>query len=272
MNTRTWRLGALLVACAAPVLGAHDFFLRPTAFDVAANTSITIPALNGTFSQSANAVGAERLTSLVALRNGTRNTLPLTSWGEGADSTAQVTLNSGVAGRLIVGVETAPRVLALDGAAFNSYLADDGIPDELAARRRDGTANDSTRESYAKSAKTMLRVGNGPATGWDATLGHEVELVPLRDPYSVRAGQRLQLRALSRGVPLPAQVVVAGGRRMDGARISAQTVRTDANGVATIRLTHAGQWYVKFIRMRRAAPGDSITHESRWSSLTFGVR
>ncbi|MDX2185029.1 MAG: DUF4198 domain-containing protein [Gemmatimonadaceae bacterium] len=272
MNTRSWRVTAALLTVAAPFVAAHDFFLRPTAFDVAADTTITIPALNGTFSTSANIVGAERLTALVVVRNGVRDSLPRRAWGPGADSTAQVTVRTGAPGRLVVGVETAPRVLALDGNAFNAYLADDGIPDELAARRRDGTANDSTRESYAKSAKTILRVGAGPSTGWDAQLGHEVELVPLRDPYVARPGQRLRLRALSRGAPLAGQIVVAGGRRTDGTRIPAQTVRTDADGIATIRLSHAGQWYAKFIRMRRTAPGDTLTHESRWASLTFGIR
>jgi uncharacterized GH25 family protein len=103
-------------------------------------------------------------------------------------------------------------------------------------------------------------------------LGHEAELVPLDDPYAVRRGGILRVRALGQGAPLAAQLIVAGGRMASGARIPVQQVRTDAEGIARVRITHAGAWYVKFIHMRRGAPGDTLTHVSRWASLTFGAR
>lgn len=265
-------VGGLALAITASAIGAHDFFLRPSVTDVPADTTITLVAYNGTFSRSANAVERDRLVSLVAVRDGAVSPLPREQWTTAPDSTARLALSTGAPGTLVVGAETAPRVLALPAADFNAYLADDGIPDELAARRRDGTAANGSRESYAKGVKTILRVGGRSGRGFDAVLGHAAELVPLDDPTTLRRGQVLRVRALGAGQPLARQLVLAGGRQPSGARIPVQSVRTDADGVARIRIAQGGHWYVKFIHMRRAAAGDTLTHLSRWASLTFGVR
>lgn len=63
---------------------------------------------------------------------------------------------------------------------------------------------------------------------------------------------------------------MAGGRTPSGARIPQQRVKSDANGVARIRLTHRGRWYVKFIHMEPVS--DSVDYESKWATLTFEIR
>jgi hypothetical protein len=263
---------ALVAGLAARSLGAHDFFLRATAFDVPRDTTITLTAYNGTFTSSANVVTPDRLVRLDAASNGVVRPLDRSAWVPGPDSLTRLTIATGAPGTLVVGAETAPKVLALDGAAFNAYLAEDGLPDELAARRRDGLLPLPARESYAKGVKAVLRVGGEAGRGWDVVLGHAAELVPLDDPYALRRGGALRVKALGQGQPLAGQLVLAGGRSPRGARLPVQSLRTDAEGVARVRLTQAGQWYVKFIHLRRAPAGDSLTHISRWATLTFGVK
>jgi hypothetical protein len=52
-------------------------------------------------------------------------------------------------------------------------------------------------------------------------------------------------------------------------------VRTDADGVARIRIDDRGQWYVKFIHMEKykgvRAPS-SPDYESKWATLTFEIK
>lgn len=266
--TLVWCITTVLVASTA---GAHDFFLRATSWDVPADTTTTLHAYNGTFSRSENAVAPERLVSLAAARNGRVEPLAPASWTPAPDSTTRLAVPTGGPGTLVVAAATAPRTLALPAAEFNQYLADDGLPDELAARRRDGTSDQPSRESYAKSVKAVLRVGGRSGGGHDVVFGHDAELVPIDDPYGIRRAGTLRVRALAGGTPAGGQLVIAGGRLASGARIPVQQVRTDAEGIARIRLTHRGSWYVKFIHMRRAPAGDSLTHVSRWASLTFGV-
>ena len=50
-----------------------------------------------------------------------------------------------------------------------------------------------------------------------------------------------------------------------------QSVRSDAEGIATITLASPGTWYVKFIHMVPVAEPD-VDYESKWATLTFAVR
>ena len=67
--------------------------------------------------------------------------------------------------------------------------------------------------------------------------------------------------------------MLSGGRTADGKQIAEQRVRTDASGNASIRLSRRGTWYVKFIQMMPVptSAGDSVTHESKWATLTFAM-
>jgi hypothetical protein len=57
-----------------------------------------------------------------------------------------------------------------------------------------------------------------------------------------------------------------------GGRIRPRSVRTDSAGVARIRIDSRGSWYVKFIHMEPAGTDSTIDYESKWATLTFGVR
>ena len=97
--------------------------------------------------------------------------------------------------------------------------------------------------------------------------------MPLTKPYETGKGT-LRIKALVDGQPMANQVVIAGGRTPNGARLKEQTVRTDAQGVASIALNASGTWYVKFIRMVKipAAAKDSVDYESKWATMTFAIR
>jgi uncharacterized GH25 family protein len=46
---------------------------------------------------------------------------------------------------------------------------------------------------------------------------------------------------------------------------------TDTEGAIRVRLTSAGAWYVKAVHMREVADAEA-NYESRWSTMTWGVR
>lgn len=172
----------------------------------------------------------------------------------------------------VLGVSTLPRVLRLEGKDFNAYLASDGVPDVLAARKRDGELTKAARERYHKHVKTLVQVGDDRSEHYATALGYPAELVPLENPYGLKRGATLQLRALVDGQPVANQYVVTGGRTKTGGRLTSAGLRSDAEGVVRVPLRTAGQWYVKFIHMVKV-PGDTAAdYESKWASLTFEVR
>jgi len=282
MKSRVGILTALLLLVAA-TLDAHDLFLRLDSFFVRPASAVQIRVLNGTFSKSENAITRDRLSDISVVGPAGRTHLDTTAW-EAKGDTSRLNVRTGVAGTYLVGASTLPREITLEAKDFNAYLADDGIPDVLAARRRDGELGKKATERYSKHVKALLQAGDTRSAGFDTVLGYPAELIPLNNPYLPRSGGWLRVKALVDGKPVANQLIVSGGRPPRGGRLAERRVRTDASGVARIRITDQGQWYVKFINMQRftgdrsshpagTPPGSPVPdYESKWATLTFEIR
>jgi uncharacterized GH25 family protein len=268
-----WRysLTVLLVLVSAATLSAHDLFLRLDNFFVAPQSKVAIRALNGTFSSSENSVTTDRLRDLSVVAKSGRTHPDTALWSSKGD-TSVFTLETGAPGTYVVGASLKPREITLKAAEFNTYLADDGIPDVLSARRKSGELGKDATERYSKHIKTLVQVGSTRTGDFSTILGYPAEIIPLDNPYSLKPGSTLRIRAMVDGKAVPNQLVVSGGRLPGGGRQAEKRTRTDASGVARIHLPKAGQWYVKFISMMPYQGSEKIDYESKWATLTFGVR
>lgn len=260
-----------LVFVAATALQAHDLFLRLDSFFVAPNSSARIRALNGTFSSSENSVTSDRLRDLSVVSPAGRDHPDTATWSSKGD-TSVFTLKTASAGTYVVGASLKSREITLKSADFNKYLADDGIPDVLAARKKKGELAKDATERYSKHIKALVQVGATRTGEFSTVLGYPAEIIPLDNPYTLRAGSTLRVRTLVDGKAMGNQLVVAGGRTKNGKRQAEKRVRSDAAGIARIRLSGTGQWYVKFISMTAYAGAEKIDYESKWATLTFELR
>ena len=262
---------ALLLPMAAAIASAHDMFIRPERFRVAENTEILVRLLNGTFSRSLNSIARVRLADVRVQGSTALIELDTADWNATGD-TSTFRFRTGGAGTYVIGVSTRPNVIAMSGADFARYLREDGIPDELAQRRREGIAADSARERYAKHVKALLQVGATPSDDYATVLGYPAELVPLDNPYARRGAGTLRFRVLVDGQPVANQYVQYGGRTANGARIAMRGARSNAEGIVRIPVQGSGPRFVKFISMTRTPGAAETTHESKWATLTFEVR
>ena len=160
----------------------------------------------------------------------------------------------------------------MPGPLFDVYLAEAGIPAVLEARRAADELATPATERYAKHVKALLQVGTLRDSGFARRLDYPAEIVPLENPYALRPGDSLAVRCLVHGAPVADQVVLAGSRPRRGAAPPEQRVRTDANGIARLRLGDAGPAYVRFVHMRPARDRAGLDYESEWATLTFEVR
>jgi hypothetical protein len=267
-------LSALVLSTAvlAVPLHAHDMFWRLTSYFVAPATPVVLPVLNGTFSRSENSIDWVRVADLSVTSPAGRTPMDSARWKTAGD-TSRLQYTTGASGTYTVGLSTKPTEFELDANAFNSYLKDDGIPDILALRRREGSLGKTAKERYSKHIKAIFQVGTAHTDGWQAVLGYPAELVPLDDPYTLKAGATLRLRCLVDGKPVANQLVVVGGRAgaVGDTRLPARELRSDADGVIAVPLAKAGRWYVKFIHMVPVTDG-RVDYESKWATLTFEVR
>jgi len=261
---------------AARDLWTHDLFLKPEAFFVAPHSQVRVWVLNGTFTSSEAAVDRDRLGDLSVVSTAGLVHPDTATWERG-DKKSSWHVDVAESGTYAIAASVRPRTLRLEGKAFNQYLEEDGIPDILALRRRRGEMNSPARERYSKHVKALVLVGNerhaSEDTAFRVQLGYPAELVPLDNPYGMKRGQSLRVRALVDGKPVVGQLVLAGGHSASGERFPEVRMRTDSQGVARLALRRTGVWYVKFVNMRDVSTGsDSVDYESKWATLTFQVR
>lgn len=268
-----WRysITICLLALAATTAFAHDLFFRMDNFLVEPNSTTRIRALNGTFSVSENSITRDRLRDLSVVSASGRVHADTSLWSTTGD-TSVFTLRSGGAGTYVVGASLLPREITLTAKEFNTYLDDDGIPDVLALRKTNGELGKPATERYSKHIKALVQVGAARTGDFAAVLGYPAEIVPLDNPYELKTGATLRVRTMVDGKPVANQLVVSGGRLPGGARLTERRVRSDANGVARVRLASRGQYYVKFISMVPYRGAEKIDYESKWATLTFEIR
>lgn len=263
---RRWAMVlVLLLAATGGTLGAHDLFLKLDSYFVAPGASLVVHVLNGTFSTSEGAVARDRVRDIAVVTPAGVMRLDTAAWVARGD-TSVLTVKMGESGTYVLGTSLRPRELRLEAKDFNDYLAHDGVPDVLAARRKAKELDRPARERYSKHVKALVQVGERRTNGHQTALGYPAELISLDNPYTLRRGGIFRVRALIDGEAVANQLVVAGGGS------GQQSVRTDSAGVARVRIGARGAWYVKFIHMRPAAGDSTIDYESKWSTLTFGVQ
>ena len=262
-------LAACLLALTSAV-AAHDLFLKLRSFYVAPNAAVTVMLLNGTFTTSENSITRDRVADISLLAPDGRTRFDTTVVTERGDSTF-LRIKTGEPGTYVLGFSTKPNRLKISGKEFDAYLAEEGLTDVIEARKTAGISTDSASERYAKHVKALLQVGPATSDGYAAVLGYPAELIPLENPYTVKAGGELPVRALVRGVAVPGLTLIAGGRTPGGAPLRQQTVKTNNAGEAIIQVPRRGQYYVKFISILKQVAGD-VDYASNWATLTFEIR
>jgi len=254
----------------ATALSAHDMFIKLRSYFLPAHTAVVVPLVNGTFSSSENSIDRNRIADISLMTQEGRTRYDTATVSARGDSTF-FRIESGPPGTSVFGVSTRPNQLKISGKEFTAYLEEEALAEVIDARKKAGISADSASERYAKHVKAIVQVGNDRTDGYAAVLGYPAELIPLDNPYAVKPGGTLRVRALVNGTPVADLALLAGGRSTGDARLPVQTVRTGPDGEATIRIPRRGSYYVKFISMVRVT-GGVTDYVSNWATLTFQIR
>jgi uncharacterized GH25 family protein len=269
-----------LLCTFATALNGHDMFLKLQSFFLKPRTQASIALYNGTFQKSENVITRDRMQDVSVAGPNSERAHPDTSQWKNIGNVSVLEITTGDPGTYVVGVSTKAKTLALSAKDFNEYLLHDGVLDTYEARKKSNALDKDARESYSKHIKAVVQVGDTRSDGFKARLGYPIEIVPLQNPYSLKAGETLEALVLSHGQPLANELVyasfaghhahakTAGGEER---HLEAVTTRTDANGVAKIKLEKRGQWYLRLIHM---VPGNQkdVDYESNWATLTFEIQ
>lgn len=251
----------------APAAAAHDFWLEPEKFSAEKGEPVAVHFSIG--HAGAHEPWNLQLEKVVELKS---------------CAAAQCKAQTDIApnspqgrGRALVGFETAgTHVLAfesrhsfseLDGPKFTEYAEKEGLTAILKDREKRKTEDKPGRELYSRRAKTLINVGGGEPGDVSAPVGHTLEIVPLKNPYALKAGEALTVRVLFNGAPL-------AGATIDFDDLTdqldpLQSAVTDEEGDASFNIDGAGPfklmtiWGVPLEDRRRA------DYETIFASLTF---
>ncbi len=170
------------------------------------------------------------------------------------------------AGVATLGVELAPRTLTLASDKIEEYLTEIDATPAVRAKWKALGGRRQWIESYAKHAIAYIRVGDMRDSSWARPLGFRLEIVPERNPTSLRAGDTLVVRILRGGAPAAAFAV---GAIHEGST-SAHFAHTDTRGRATIVLDAAGRWMLNGTDLRRSSK-PAFVWESDFVTTTLYV-
>lgn len=284
-NCRMWRLfaGGFVAASAilffAVLAEAHDFWLVPDAFRVAAGDYVQVRGQTSSrFPTSESAVALDRV--LDARLIGAQSSERITEMSHSGTSLL-LRHRPTTPGQRLIAVSLRPRSVRESAASFRRYLELEGAPEALTRIDREGllSGRDSVTRRYAKYAKTLVEVGTGGPRAFSRGATHPLEFVPTRDPAGLRAGDTIELRLLYGGRPLRSARVHAGvapapaGRaELASASVEADVhLVTDAEGLLRLQLTKDGLWNVRTIHVVKAEANSGADWDTHWATLVFYI-
>ena len=267
MTRRLLRLG--LVVLLPAVLLAHDTWLVPSKFHLSPGATVLVRlATSEAFPTSDGAVTPERVARFTLHTKA--GTQPVKDYRvDGNYLLAEVAPQE--EGHAIMVAETKPHAFVLEPKVFNDYLREEELKPMIEARRKAGKTNTPGRERYRKIAKTILCVGETRDTLYNKPQGLWVEIVPESSPCDLRVGNRLTVRVLLDGKPLPGVHLAAGYEGVTGHTYPIW-VKTPQSGRVRITFDRPGLWFVRTLYMTPAKDDPEADWHSAFSTLTFEVQ
>ncbi len=288
------------------ILCSHDLYIKMDTYFLQPDQQAVLSLYNGTFEKSENTIARDRMLDASVVHHGERVAITPDQWNDQDSTITQLKFTTGQAGTYVAGVSTKARKIELSAGDFNNYLEHDGVLDMLEQRTANNLLDQDATESYQKHVKAIYQVGDVKTDDWNTFLGYPIEFVPLENPYEKYNGDSLSVKLLSEGKPLANQLVYAdylasGHTGSDDnhshteasdttahsheqnnhthdssaeeahTHTSGQQLRTDEQGVVTVRLPEEGIYYLRTIHMVNVTDSSELTHRSKWATLTFEV-
>jgi uncharacterized GH25 family protein len=262
-----WRIVAALVLTFTFTIAAlsHDTWLLPNRTTVPVGASITSDLTSGmAFPLPAYAIKTERI-ERASMRLGGRLT-EITA-RRAAPKSLRLTTLFDQPGMATLWVELKPKSLTLTPKLVTEYLDEIGASEEIRQIQAQSKPQ-RWRELYTKHAKTFVQVGHaGQDQSWAEPVGMALEIVPEKDPTSLRAGDDFPVRVLKQGKPLADFPLGLIREQTTKGLIQ----KTNAEGRTTFKLNRAGRWLLRGTELRRSSSPDT-DWESDFTTLTIEVK
>ncbi|MCD6218883.1 DUF4198 domain-containing protein [Candidatus Calescamantes bacterium] len=98
---------------------------------------------------------------------------------------------------------------------------------------------------YEQYAKALVNAGKKDLINFDKTVGHKLEIIPLKNPLNLKLGDFLPVKVLFNGKSARFLRVYATYSGFSTGDDFAYATSTNGEGIAKIRIIHWGVWLIK---------------------------
>lgn len=158
--------------------------------------------------------------------------------------------------------------MELEAAEFNAYLKEYGLDEILDRRQKTSTLESPAKEYFSRHAKLLIQVDAQKDDTYKKVVGFPVEIIPDRNPYSLKISDPIRFKILFDGKPVFG-VRAKVWNRFDN-RTTIQNIYTEKDGTFEARISNPGPWMISVVRMVPSKQREA-DWQSYWGSLVFGI-
>ena len=266
MKRKLFCLTLALTLFSTLVVSAHDTWLSPRTFSVLVGSKAYLDLTSGmSFPVLETSIKPDRI-DVARVRINSKADDLINHSSLRRSLTFQTQFNErGVA---TCWVELKPRQLELTPKLVEEYFTEIDATKEVRDEWNNMEAPKRWREVYVKHAKTFIAVGDsGADNSWSEPVGMSLEIVPLTNPTTLKAGQEFSVRVLKNGAPYPnfRLGMVLGGK------LKGEFGTTNADGRIVFQLKSAGKYLFHGTDLHRSSKPD-LEWESDFTTLVIQVR
>ena len=244
---------------------AHDTWVIADQMRVAPTTSVTLDLTSGVDFPNLDVAPKPENVPNASCRLGGR-TFEVTK-KLAAPNSLQFKTELAHTGVATVWIKLPSRALELKPEQVKMFNEEVNAPEALQKEYDEMPEPKRWRGTSTKHPKTFVRVGDAKGdTSWKEPVGLFLEIIPERDPTTLRAGEDLPVRVIRDGAPFAGfslSAVTAGDKE-------GETQKTDEAGRATFKLNRPGRWLLKGVEARKSAePG--LNFEAKSATITLEV-
>jgi uncharacterized GH25 family protein len=174
---------------------------------------------------------------------------------------------------LILKKEGAYTVTAATKTGFYTMYRKDGKVRHILGSK-EGLENVLLSLYFENYTKALVQAGKAAVNAYAQPVGHNIEIVPVENPFSKRAGDTLDLKVLYQGRPASFCNISATYVGFSASEDYAFSNKTNARGISTIRLLSPGHWVVRAVvrKPAKAELRDKCIEEKYSATITFEVK
>ena len=262
-------VGMLVVFATTQTISAHDYWLQPQQFFLAAGETTHVQLFVGDhFISEAERPFQRNKTGVFQIVSENKSRDLKATARDGQKPVCKIA--PGHAGNHLIVMQRDWSHIEIEAAKFNNYLEHEGLTAILQMRRVAGEDTAVGRERYRRYLKALIQVGDKPDDTYARKMGHRLEIVPRANPTTRKKGDRLTVSVLFEGQPLRGASVTAYNRQADSTKT--QEGRTNDQGQANFKLDRSGLWLIRLVHMQRTKNVSGIDWESFWAAYSFQMK